>query len=38
MVLQTDMDLENDASLLDKCAMENVPMWDQTGKSMAASD
>ncbi len=42
MVPQTDMDLENDASLLDKCAvedvMENVAMPDQTGKSLAASD
>lgn len=42
MVLQTDMDLEYDMSLLDKYAvdyvMENVAMRDQTGKSMAASD
>lgn len=36
------MDLENDVSLLDKYAvedvMENMAMQDQTGKSMAASD
>lgn len=42
MVLQTYMDLENDVSLLDKFAvedvMENVAMGDQTGKSTAASD
>lgn len=33
-----NMDMENDVSLIDKCAMENVAVQDQTAKSMAASD
>lgn len=42
MIHQTDVDLENDVSLLDKWAqedvMENKVLQDQRRKSIAASD